>query len=455
MSLADNPDVRQDMQNVRLALKAHNPRGYSAPVLIQLPDQWAFDADIVPLYYVSAVVRKDIGAIMERPKSPTFDVKLGVSEEAFKIVLYYANGNSNSCNWAADLDDTPHLASSVWECAVKYKIDSLESLVRDAAFDAETGSMNEATVVRLIAAAPNTLPSKYREKAIRFIAYRLAKVIPYPGWNILSYSMIRTILKSPHLRATQRDKYDAITVWQASTDDDDDRGEQFYRLMMKCIQYPLCTRSDDDFAIYNDVARYDASWGKLAPIPPANTKRREKEIFVAFPLDKLFIRVGQAKEMRLGHVNPRFVGQFKAFKYYWQLEVPMYSKYKVSKAPQMGAYLRLLHGSPKAGDSLAGMYGREGKELGALKVRFRMRIHSDDDFDKYYRATEIFDVDMLNLPRGLKMYGYPAMLGKKSVQRFLARPLPPKAPSYYISVEMFRVKEEPPSSHTHMDPDSD
>jgi hypothetical protein len=455
MSLADNPDVRQDMQNVRLDLKAHNPRGYSAPVVVQLLNEWAFEADIVPLYYVSAPVRKDIGAIMERPKRPTFNVKPGVSEEAFRIVLHYANGNSNSCNWAADLDETPHLASSVWECAVMYKIDSLESLVRDAAFDADTGSMNEATVVRLIVAAPATLPSKYREKAIRFIAYRLAKVVGYPGWNSLPYSMIRTILKSQHLRATQRNKYDAITVWQASPDADVDRGEDFYRLMMKFIQYPLCTHGDDDFAVYNDTAKYDASWRQLAPIPPADVKRRERDIFVAFPLDNLFIRVRQAKEMRLGHVNPRFVGQFKAFKYYWQLEVPMYSKYKVSKAPQMGAYLRLLHGSPKAGDGLGGMYGQEGKELGALKVRFRMRIHCDDDFDKYYRATEIFDVDMLNLPRGLKMYGYPAMLGKTSVKRFLARPLPPEAPSYYISVEMLRVKEEPPSSHTHMDPDSD
>jgi hypothetical protein len=451
--LAERPDVRQDMNNVRLALKAKVRGNYSAPVEVVLSDGETLMVDIVPLYYISAAVRKAVSGIEARPKLALMKAPGSISLPVFKILLSYANGNANSCNWASDLDQRPDLAGDVWEAAVVYKVDGLEKLVRDVAFDADMGALNERTAVRLLTTQFDALPESYRATVFRYICHNYSEISTSPNWNVLPYSTMRALLISQQLRATQRDKFDAIQVWYLSPPEPRvDRGQEFYRLA-KRIHYPLCGPGDEDVAVYNDVSRY-AGWGALAPVPALVRKRRGNTVFKAFPLDTLLERVRMAQQMHLFHVNPRFVGQFEAFNYYWQLEVPCYGTYKVTKAPQIGAYLRVLHGTSEAGTSLAGSFG--GSTLvGSLKTRFQLKIYTDDDFDKRpYRETECFEVDMFNLPRGSKMHGYPALLGKKSVERFLARPPSPQCPSFYIAVEIMRVKELAPASRhdRHMDP---
>jgi hypothetical protein len=292
-------------------------------------------------------------------------------------------------------------------------------------------------------------------------------------FGFLTYLEVREIITSIHVRATETQRFNAVRVWATSvlprndpcvdeaaakkdekdTPKDDgcckkvdpwvdepdpcvqieapkqsasekakvDRGEKYFRLA-GLIYYPLISNPSGEI---KEVAEWREmeTFGLLPR--KANERRRIGSMrFYAFKLDDLLSEVNSGQDF---YEPPRLRGLFKAYNYYWQVEVPWYQTLKV---PSMGILLRVLHGTDEAGSTI------KKRELAGLMAKFMFRLHCSDNFDKCYRQTDVVHVDMLNLPAGHKAYGFRSFLGKRSC-KFISK----LKNCVYVSVQLCGVKE--------------
>jgi hypothetical protein len=486
---ADEAAVRADMNDVRRRLAKQNPRGYTCPMQIQFTPDFCIREDVLPLFYCSPVVREQLEKIPERPSTAILCVKGSTNVDAFKMMLAYAHGSSLAHNWVADLGAMPELAAYVWELAVVYKIAKLEQFTREPAFDTSAGSLNLETAVRLYKHSDH-IPV-YRDKALKYLCYHFAEIVappessmntylgieagsgngdPQPAcrdFGFLTYREMKDILSSVHVRATEEQRFDAITRWaffepptsdpckdDKLTDCKDEvdpckdlceevdpckaiepvkrtesekakaaRTSEFYRLS-GLIYYPLI-RNRSSYIMQFEDYNAEGSYG-LPPRRADDRRRIGRMRFFAFKLDDLLTEVDSDQDF---YEPPRLRGLFKAFNYYWQLEVPWYLLFK---SPSMGVLLRVLHGTDEAGSII------KRRELAGLMTKFLFRLHCSDDFNKCYRQSEVLHVDMLNLPAGSASYGIKKFLDKKSC-RFIQKKM--KKDCMYVSVQICDVKE--------------
>jgi hypothetical protein len=497
---ADEAAVRADMNDVRRRLAKQNPHGYTCPMQIQFTPDFCIREDVLPLFYCSSVVREQLEKIPERPSTAILCVQGSTDVDAFRIVLAYAHGSSHAHNWVADLGEQPELAAYVWELAVVYKIEKLEKFTREPAFDAQAGSLNIETAVRLLKNAEH-IPV-YRDKALKYLCYHFAEIVAPPessmdsyfgigaggsengylqkqqetcrDFGYLTYKEMKEILTSVHMRATEEQRFTAINRWaifeppasdpcvkddkpkkdecQGAVDPCKDvdpceevdpckaiepvkkteseraraaRSSYFYRLSA-LIYYPLISNKNSIIMEFED---YNADIIYGLPPRKADDRRRIGSMrFYAFKLDDLIEKIRSKEEF---YEPPRLKGLFKAYNYYWQLEVPWYLK---AKGPSMGVLLRVLHGTDEAGSKI------KGGELAGLMTKFLFRLHCSNDFNKCYRQSDVLHVDMLNLPGGSTSYGIKNFLDKNSC-RFVRKQM--KKGCLYVSVQICNVKELP------------
>jgi hypothetical protein len=464
--LARRGDVREDMNNVRRELARRNPRGYSAPVNVRVDDR-TIVVDLLPLSFVSSVIEKAIAGLEERdPAATALKIPGRIPVDAVKIVVAYADGSSRAQNWAADLDATPSLAAYVWDLACLLKVDGLERLVRKAAFSTYTHSLSSETAARLLLRARKRGDETLYTAAKMFICYNLTACARGPEWGELSQRELARVLDSQHVRATQAQRYEAIAQWQMQTPEGaEDRQEGFYTLLGK-LHWPLLSPrvpGNEDALAYREFSeRIEyVNVGQLIPVGAAVERRVRRAAFAAFQLNPQMDGDGHAGLLKAAAKNreeeadryaragllkaaaeskrdphgerdaeaPRFRGQFKAFNYYWQVEVPWYGRHDVDGGPALGCYLRLLHGSDMAGL-------RKRSDVIGLQTAFMLRLHCSDNFDRCLKTYGPLDVDMLNLPGRRKSYGCRYLLDAAECRRMLK-----KMPDLYVSVEIRRVRE--------------
>lgn len=431
----DNPDVRTDMNNVRRRLAQNNRSGYSCPMTVVFNRTNSVQKDVIPLFYASPVARRMLITIGERDDDTRLTIPGGTTGKAVDILFAYCNGSSHGCNWAADLEERLADTAYVWELARVFRLNLLERFTRAAAFDESTAALNPTTACMLYKNSKE-YPLLNRT-AFRFIAANLVDVMnadlqqaaepPVFYFPFLTYYELRDVLCSQHLRATEEQRYEAIYKWhQGNPDRERDRTSDFYRLAGR-INYAFIPINRMD--ILNFRSLQDEIY-EIPPCKPETERRKGRRVFFAVRLEPL---LEIASEGESTYKPPRLICQFKSHEYYWQLEVPWYGQREVANAPAMGMHLRLLHGTDKAG-----MHSED--DVVGVEATFILRVHWSANFDKCYRQSDKISVDMMNLPRGDKMFGYRAFLGKRSCASLL-RTRRGHFPDAYASVEIVRVRE--------------
>lgn len=437
--LVDNPDIRREMNNVRRKLASKNPHGYTCPIEIEVNGCQTFVDDILPLYFASSVVRDALKELPSRPCRAVFKVEGYTKREAVQIVLDYANGNARSKNWAADLDEKPHLAAYVWELALQYKVDNLEYYSRDLAFDAEYGSLNLETAPRLFSKSER-YPAQ-RQKAKLYICYHLKSYrpnLPQQGlvdmarnFPLLSVDDMKEILSSKHLRAKPDQVFSVLTRWY---NDDPERHDDWYYLVEKFVILPLAHSQEVE---ERREFFQDRVTERILPRKPESNNHRlrnKNSHFVAFNLEDLRTEVAFDPDP---YYPIRLKGVFEAYNYYWQMQAVWYGPR--AGGPSVGVYLRLLHGSDRAGRYVDGR-NEPNQEVAGVIVKFRLRIHASDNFKKCQVQSVLYDEDMFTPRAGREMIG-----DRRLLHRDTARAFRKGKYTSYASVEMCSVKEVGPS----------
>lgn len=431
----DNQDVRTDMTNVRRILARDNPRGYSLPIIVIFNKHEKVQKDALPLYFASPVVRKQLANVDERNDNAMIVFPGTTTAKAIDITFAYCLGNSLGENWAADLDENMAETAYVWELATALRLKTLERFTREAAFDELTGALNFKTACMLYKKSKQ-FPA-LNKKAFLYIARNFDSVVNADGvvedeavgscFPFLTYTEFRDIICAQQLCATEEQRYSAISKWIGSNPfPAKDREAEFYRLVSR-LNFSLVRPRRADILEYRSL---EADVYEILPCSPHTTRQMGNRVFFAFSLDPLLEKVSIGV---IGYKAPRFIGQFKCYEYYWQMEAPWYGKNDTSSASALGMYLRLLHGTDKAGS-------RAESDVIGVQTCFRLRLHWSKNFDKCYRESECFDVDMMNLPRGDKMHGYRSFLGKKNREQLLKK-YKKGLVDAYASVEIVRVRE--------------
>lgn len=191
---------------------------------------------------------------------------------------------------------------------------------------------------------------------------------------------------------------------------------------------------------------------KVAPVGPVREERGKKYYFAAFRLnpptgqlveenvppvpmpgllESAAARASRGAEREWEVPTPRFIGEFEAFNYYWQIECPWYGKEEGGNKGgiAMGCYLRLRHGTDYAGVK------HRGNVVG-LEVEYRFRLHCSENLRKCYKISEPFREDMLNVKGQKRMYGYKRFLNDKECKKMLK-----EKPDLHVSIEIRRVHE--------------
>lgn len=447
MGLSRSRDVLTDMNNVRHSLRRLNPGAYSAPLQVSLctgydrdgePEREFFHADLLPLYFQSPVVREELRDLDARPTRDTvFEVAGGrLPRNAFSVLLAYCNGSAGASNWAADLDAEPRLAYAVYDLACAYEIPMLERLVQNSAFSQETGSLCAETAVRLLVRAQDRSPALYRI-AFLYVCYNVREVATSAEWKDLPGAELRRLFMSKHLRCSEEVRfYDMAIRWLHGGEGESEellgrRQEMFWRLMRR-IMY--CLVSADDILRYRQVATdmyHDDN--QLPPYAPVD-RRREGSFttFTAFRLGSdYFTKVRDARRPEYRDYGPpRYIGQFRSLGYYWSLEVVWYHPGNTSGHKEgVGIFLRLMHGTDKAGATKAG-------EVTGVLTDFMLRLHCSNDYNRCRKASRALQYDMLNLPGKADSIGDRHFLGYSEAKDLLKKNL-----DLHVSVEIRRVRE--------------
>lgn len=436
MSLYDDPDVRTDMNNIRRTLANKNPSGYSIPLTIRFNGSDSVKRDVLPLFFLSRVVQQLLPRLKERDDSSHLDIPGRTCRRAVDILLSYCDGSSRSSNWAADLDETPEVAPYVWELAQVFELKNLERFTRKAAFEEETGALNPKSAC-LLYKKSKQYPDLNR-RAFLYIARNFMTVVNTRTYFVhLTYIELHDILVSQHLCATEKQRFQAMNIWcqgprrDAEWYDDDEeqfsgRLDRFYQLAAK-IHFALVNKRETEILRYMN---YEATESGMPPRRADITQRIGRRRRYCFRL-KRYLEALKVKSDGY-YVTPRFKGQFQFGEYYWQLELVFYDEEQVADPPAMGMYLRLLHGTDKAGK-------QSRQQVVGVQTDFTLRLHLSKDVTECYRSA-CFSADMMNLPGGNRMHGYRTFVGKRSLQKVL-KSKRGGIRDLYASVEMRKVRE--------------
>lgn len=466
MSLGFDPAVRRDLNAVRRAFARRNPRNLAAPLLVKVGDAPPARYDLLPLYFVSPVIRELLDDLPSRPDhdAHVLEVEGDVSVHVWGMFLDYGHGSGHGKNWAADLDEAGSreggVSAWVWELAAFYKVHTLEKLVRKTAFG--PSGLNFSTCAMLMLRAKEDRLDDMYEVAFRFMCYKLEECTRSGHFVYLSFKDIRGVIQSVHLRATQDQKYKAICAWQIGwpgmgAREAESRAANYYGLFGS-IMFSFIT-DPGALAMRTYALGGAVNEGKLAPSEPVFEKEGKKYYFAGFSLKHQKPILNQSGEFELDSPSllevahrrdtelkgrewevptPRFVGEFKAFNYYWQLECPWYSADEGGFAKMgMGAYLRLRHGTDMAGLAVRG-------NVVGLEVEYRFRLHCATNFKKCYKMSAPFREDMLNVKGQKTMYGLKRFLEAKECKKFLdayKKDDPLAMPHLHVSIEIRRVEE--------------